>query len=206
MLADVVGNPLERERRSVDVLVVLRRNHHGVDGAGGLTVVSDGHLGFAVRTQIGDDALFSHEFEAFRQAVSIENRCRHEIHRLGAGITKHDSLVARTKFLALDDRLVDFFCLVADRHHDSAGIAVKTRRRRVVSDADDHFPHELVDIDIAFGLDFASNVDKPPGSEAFDRNLGVPVLSEYRVQNRIGQLVAQFVRVSARHRFAGKKS
>ena len=164
------------------------------------------YLGFSIRAQIRNDALLSNKFETFRETVSVKNRCRHEVRRLGAGVAEHYSLVARSEFFALDNRLVDLFCLVPDRHHDSAGISVEPRCRRVVANPDDDFPHELVDIDVTFGLDFARHVNQPAGGETFDSNLRVAVLSEYRVQNCVGQLVAQFLRVSTRHRFAGKKS
>ena len=87
-------------RISVNLLVlhigrVLVGNDDGVDADGLVALVLDGDLRLAVGAQPGDLAALAGLAESFAEIVRVHDRRGHQLGRLGAGETKHQSLVAR---------------------------------------------------------------------------------------------------------------
>ena len=109
-----------------DVLGVLAGDDHGVERHGAVAVVRDGDLGLAVGAQVGQHAALADRGEALGQAVRQEDRQRHQLGGVVAGVAEHQALVAGALLVervdaagaALEggvDALGDVRALLADR-------------------------------------------------------------------------------------------
>ena len=174
---------------------------------GAVAVVRDGDLGLAVGAQVGQLAGLAHRGEALGEAVREEDRQRHQLGGVVAGVAEHQALVAGALLVervdaagaALErrvDALGDVRALLADRGADAAGRAVEALRRAVVADREHGVAHDLRDLDVGLGGDLAGHVDQAGGDHGLDRDPAARVLGEHRVEDRVRDLVADLVRVS----------
>ena len=195
---------------------MLRGEHHRVHAHGlVLLVVLDGHLRLAVGTEIVHELLLAHFGETLCQLVREGDRQRHPLRRLVAGVAEHHALIARAVvervravFLALQ-RLIhaqrDVAALLVDVRHDGAGLAVEAVLCAVIADLAHDLPHGFRDVHIAVGRDLAHDVHDAGRHRALAGDAAVRVFFQDRVQHRVGDLVANFVRMSLRDRFRSKQ-
>lgn len=120
----------------------------------------------------------------------------HQLLRLVAGVSEHDTLISRTNFLDLlvdVDSLSDIRALVLDCDNDVALAVVKTLRVRIVTDITDRITHYLFPVDFGSGCDLSEDHHHLPLSRCFAGNFRIGVLGQAGVKDGIGDLVAQLV-------------
>ena len=186
---------------------MLCREHHRVNADGAAVFVAKGQLRLGVRAQPLDGAVFSHFGVLLDKAVGVINRRRHQRVGLSGGVAEHQPLVAGALVVGgvAVHALGDIGRLLAQQRHHRAGVPVEDEFRAVVTDVVDNLPHNRLVINAhrradlagqhhAVVLDqrLAGDTDAAPrtGRRGF----------KHRVQNRVGNLVADFVRVPFGHR------
>ena len=170
------------EGAEVDVLGVLGGEHDGVDADRTVVgVVLDGDLGLAVGTQVLQRPVLADLGEPLGEPVRDDDRQRHQLVGVVAGVAEHQALVAGALLVERVDRagaalvagvdaLGDVAGLAADRHHDAAGVAVEALQRGVVADLEDPLADELRDVDVAGGVHLAGHDDQAGGEQRLDRD------------------------------------
>ena len=149
---------------------MLGGNDHGVQLHGLVVlVISEGHLGLAIRAQAGDDVRVAHFGEPASQAVSQGDRQGHELCGLIGGITEHETLIARAQLviriqraggiLAVLDRGIhasaDLWGLLADGYTHATGLAVESHVRAGEPNARQGVAHDLRDFHVCAGAHLA---------------------------------------------------
>ncbi len=224
-------DPLLRQRLAhigLDDLAHLRRaqildqmlvRHHDLAHADRLAVlILHGDLALGVRAQHLLAARMARFGDQTQDLVGVENRCRHQVRRLVAGIAEHDALVARALFLGHArlqrvDALGDVGRLRMQEDLDIAGLPVEALL--LVADVLDRAAHHALDLLVGDGLRpagltgdhhlvgggerLACRADRP-GIDARLRALAIE-----QVDDLVGNPVADLVRVSLGHRFAGEQ-
>ena len=200
--------------------VVLGGDQHGVETHGMvIVVVFDGHLRLAIRTKMRHLAALAHFGETIRQTVRQMNRQRHKHVGLVARIAEHHALVARalrliplfTGRLRLllatqpGNALVDFRTLLGKRHRHTAGIGVKSHTGAGVADIAHRGAHDVLDVGIAFAGHLTEHEELSDRGAGLHGDMGMRILREHIVENRIGNLVADLIRMALRHRLGGNQ-
>ena len=200
-----------------DVGGVLGGQHDGVEPDGLVAVVGDGDLGLAVGAQVGDLAGLADRGELLGEAVREEDRQRHQLGGVVARVAEHQALVAGTLLVErVDatgavlvgrvDALGDVGALLADRHLDAAGGAVEALGGGVVADAEHGVAHDLGDLDVGLGRDLTGDVHESGGHHRLDGDAAAGVLVEHGVEDRVGDLVTDLVRVSLGDGLGGEQA
>ena len=189
---------------------MLAGDHHGVHPHRLAVGVFHRHLGFSVGTEIGEDSLLAYRREPFCHLMGKRNGQRHQLRGLVTGVAEHHALIScadaepvlHFSVFRLQ-RLVhahgDVRGLGVQRGDHGAGIAVEAVFCPVIADLSDGFPHDLLDIHIRLGGDLAHDADKTCGDEGLAGDAGAGVLPQHFVKDRIGDLVADLVRMALGH-------
>ena len=114
----------------------------------------------------------------------------------GAGHGTHVAgILARmlTRLVRRVDSLSDIGRLPADRDRHTAGPAIEPHVGRRVADRRDALANDGGDVDVAGGRDLTCDVHEPSGDKSLDRNAGVRVFCEERVQDAVADLVTDLV-------------
>ncbi len=192
---------------------VLGAYHNGGDFYRSPVLVPHCHLGLAVGAQVGEGAVLADLGELPGQAVGVGDGHRHQLQGLVTGVAEHHSLVPgavllfRLPGLRLGGVIHpqgDIRGLLVDGGDDPAGGPVKAVGGVVVADIQNNFPHQLLNIHIAMGGHLADDLDQAGGAAGLAGHPAHGVLPENRVQDAVGNLVANLVGVALGHRFAGE--
>ena len=132
----------------------------------------------------------------------------HVIFSLVCCVADHETLVAGPDVLLLPVD-VDAFCdlagLLVQGHYNGAGAVVHADIDWVVADLLDGLPDNLLDIGFRFGADLSEN----HADGIFDSSLacyhGVGVFGETGVKDWVGDVVAEFIGVSASDTLGGEE-
>ena len=157
-------------------------------------------LRFGVGPQPRQAAVPAHLGVPLHQPVRVEDRHRHELRRLVARKSVHETLIARAlleiEALALVHPLRDVCGLpvVGDQHRARA--IVETGRGIVVADTLDHVARDFGVIEGGACGDLPRHHDEAGGAERFGRDAPVLVLGEHGVQYGVGDLVGDLVGVA----------
>ena len=229
-LDDLLGH-VAAQRGVVDVLGMLRGHDDLLHIHGSAVDVAHRNLRLAIGTQVGQRAVLAHLRQTLAHALRQVNRHRHEGLRLLAGITEHHALVTcahrlidvfRLAVLRLE-RLVDALRnvgrLLVDGVQNAAGRAIEAVLRAIVANLADDVAHDGRHVDIGLRANLARHDDHARrghglAGAAHLRHIGglarrrdvalllkLGFLLEDRVENRVGNLIADLVRVTLRHRF-----
>src|SRR5579862_3990753 len=175
--------------------------------AHGLAVaVLDAHLALSVRTQVRQQTRAAGFRESLPDAMRGVNRERHVLLRLVAGEAEHHALVARALLVARRRRyaLADVRRLALDRGDDRAAVAVEAALGRGVADVADHVLRDLAELGLGLAGDLAGDHDEPGLDERLARDTTVGIARQQRVQDGVGDLVADLVRVALVHGLGGE--
>ena len=136
-------------------------------------------------------------------------RHRHQFRRFVTGVTKHQALVAGTLLgehaLAFCDPLGDIRRLAINRGQNGTGLIVETHRRVIIADLLDGLADDIRHIDIRTGGDFTGNHCHAGRDESFTSHPGYGVLGDYSIEDRVGNLVRNLVRVALGNGFGSKQ-
>ncbi len=154
-----------------------------------------------------------------RQIVRKNDRQRHQFFRIATRIAEHHALIARSDAfehvvgmlagLGLE-RFVhahrDVGGLLVDGNAHAAGLRIESDGGLGIADVFNHAAHDTRNVDVRGGRDLAGDVNLPRDCERFARNAAVWIVFENSIQHCVRNLIGDFVRMTLRHRFAGKQS
>ena len=192
-----------------DLGMMLGRQHDGVD-LGGLAIdILDGDLRLGVGTQPRDLAAVTQLGLALHQTMRQVQGQRHQLFGLVDRIAEHQALVAgalvQVQALAFIHTLSDVgrLCVVSDQH--GATLVVDAIVGVVVTDALDDTTRHRVIVDLGFGGDLTSQHDQTRVAQGLSGNARVLVLSQDGIEDGIGNLIGNFVRMSFGNRLRRKQ-
>ncbi len=175
---------------------VLSGQHHSVHFGRTAIHVAEGHLGFGVRAQPGQTAIFAQLALALHQTVCVPDRSRHQIRGFVARVAKHQPLVAsalvQQLFWAAIHTLGDIGRLLVIGHQNGAGLVINAVIAIVIANALDGVTGNLDVIHVGVRGDLASNTC-------------LRILLENSVQDSVGDLVSYLVGVAFRNGFGCKE-
>ncbi|KAL7119892.1 hypothetical protein ACP275_02G089700 [Erythranthe tilingii] len=195
-------------------LVVLGGDEDGVDPDGDhstvLVEVLDGDLGLAVGPQPGAGAVFTHLGELGPQLGGEDVAEGHELGGLVGGVPEHVALVAGTDVLgALGevavDALGDVGGLLLDVDEDLALVGVEAHVVGGEPDVAAGVADDLLVVDVGLCCDLAEDHHHVGLGAGLAGDLAVGVLLEAGVEDCIGDLVAELVRVALVHGLGGEQ-
>ena len=214
---------------------MLSRYNHLFNLGRNAVDVTNANLGLAVGTQIRHGAIFTHLRKTLGQTAGQIMRQRHKGLCLVACITEHHALIARTdlvirinsftvlRFPRFVNALRNIGRLLVDGIQHTAGIAVETVLGAIVSDFTEHLAGNSRHINIGLSAHLAGNHNKTSGSHGFHRAANLfrvggnaarsniasccqlGFLGENGIEDGIGDLVADLIRVAFGYRFARKQ-
>src|SRR5579862_2003459 len=209
---DVFDEIRLQQRLDVEPVAVLRRDEHALDldrphAAALVLLVAERHLRLPVRAQVGQDLGLAHLAQPLREPVREHDRQRHELVRLVDGVAEHHPLVAsaltveRVLVAALllvrvVDALRDVGRLLVDRDDDAACVGVEAELRARISDLGDLAADEPRDVDVDLGRDLAGYDDEAGRDQRLAGDAAVRVLGKDCVENGVGDLVGDLVRMT----------
>ena len=158
-------------------------------------VVLHGDLALAIRAQVIQLAALAHLGQLLGQLVSQADGHGHQLRGLIAGIAEHHALVTGTAHLVVGAQC-DIGALAVDVGDNGTGVSIKAVLCTGVTDLRDDLADDLLEIDIAAGGNLAHDVDQTGGSAGLAGHAGIGVVGQDLVQDRIGDLVADLVRMS----------
>ena len=175
-----------------------------------LTVdVAHRHLALCVGAQERQAAVVAQLSLALDQAVRVVDRRRHQLGRLVAGVAEHQALVAGAGVQVVVARVVDALgdvvalLVVGDEHR--AALVVDAVLGVVVADALDRVARDLDVVDMRVGRDLAGEHDEAGVAQRLGGHARARVLRQYRVENRVGDLIGDLVGVAFRNGFGGEE-
>ena len=182
---------------------VLAADDDGVDATGlaGL-VVLDRDLALAVGAQIGQLAGLSHDCQLAAELVGQRDGGGHQLGSLVGGIAEHHALVAGAAGV---NALGDVAGLLVDGGDDGAGVGVEAVEGIVVADGGNDAADKALEIDVGLGGDLAGYDHQAGGGEGFSGDAAVGVLLQADVQNGVGDLVGNLIRVAFGDGLRGKQ-
>ena len=156
-----------------------------------------------------DFALLAGFGEAIGDPVRQRDWQGHQLRRVIAGVAEHQALVARTHVLTRHGVLVHALSnvrtLAIEGHHDRAGLRVDAHVVVRVTDLLDHAADDVLIIDRGFRRDFTRNNGYTRGDHRLTGNPAVRILLKQGIQNTVGNLVRQLVRMAHADRFTRKQ-
>ena len=210
-LDDVRAEPLR-----AGIGVVLGRDDDRPHAHRDAVLVLDGHLGLAVRPEVGQ---LARNLADLRQpaghAMGERDRQRHELGRLAAREPEHHALVAGTQLegrrrVVADleggvDALRDVRRLALDRDERAARLVVEAVVGTGVADVADRVSDDRLEVDVGMRRDLAQDQHQARRRRRLARHPGIRVVAHDRVEDRVRDLVAHLVGVTLGHRFRGEQ-
>ena len=134
-------------------------------------------------------------------------RERHVRIRVAAGVAEHHALVARTLVLGLlaHHTLVDVRALLVNGAEHPAGISFEHVFAARVADAADHFPSDLLHVQVCVALHLAGKYHLPGGHQCFAGHFAFGIESEEVIDEGITDLIGDLVRMSFAYAFGGEE-
>ena len=195
--------------RVLDVGMMLRRQHDGIDFLRAPVYVLDRDLRLRIRAQPFELALVAQLRLTFDQAVRKVDRQRHQVRRFIACVAEHQALVACTLIQIQTAPFIDALgdigrLLVVGDEHGATAI-VDAVVGIVVADPLDCLARNRLVVDDRFRGDFTRQDNEPGVTQCLGSHARVFVLREDRVEDGVRDLVGYFVRMTFRHRLRRKE-
>ena len=190
-------------------LAVLAGDEDALDGRRPAVDVADGDLRLAVRAQVVQRAGLADRGQPPGQLVGQRDRQRHELGRLVGGVAEHHALVAGAgvagRVRGAVDPLRDVGRLLVDRVDDRAGVGAEAEVGVDVADLADRLARHVLDVDVGRGRDLARHDHEPGVHQRLARHAPERVLGHHRVEDAVGDLVGDLVRVALGDRLGGEQ-
>ena len=228
----VVGEPFRNNRPdhvldqigpdhgfTVNAVVVLGGHQHSAESDRTIVLVVEGDLGLPVRPQVRDGAGPAHLGMALGHPMGQVDGQRHQGVGLVAGVAEHHSLVPgalpvqvillsggpRPDLLGVIDPLSDVVGLGVDSDHHPTSVAVKAIVLPVVSDLSDRPAHDVGDVYVPGGSDFAGHYAEAGGEHRLAGHPRLGIFGQERVEDGVRNLVGHLVRMSLGDRLRGER-
>ena len=161
----------------------------------------------------GDYAGFAQLGLFLHQAMRQPDRVGHEVRGFVAGITEHQALVAGADVAAgQGDALVNLDRLVIEAHLHFAGVRIDAGFGIAVTDVAQHLAGNrfgaithLVEEFLADGFELAGNHHQVVGDEGFAGDLGFGFFGQKGIEDGVGNLVGDLVRMAFGNGLGGKQ-
>ena len=127
---------------------------------------------------------------------------RHQLRSFVGGVAEHHALVAGAAGV---HALRDIARLLVDARDHRAGIGIEAVERVVVADRSNHPTDQALEIDVGLGRDLARDDHQAGRRQGFRRHAAVRILLQAGIENGVGDLVGNFVRVAFGNGFRGKQ-
>jgi len=169
------------------------------------------YLGLAVGAQVSHCAIATKLGHLLAQTVGKDAGHGHQLGSLVRRIAEHETLVTSANLLLsgstarLVDSLGNVGGLLLNGNHDVAGLVVEALGRVVVADLLDSTTDDLLVIEVGVGRDLAKDHDHAGLGGSLAANTAVGILAKALVQDGIGNLIADLIRVSLADRLACKE-
>ena len=150
-----------------------------------------GTLG-GIGTQVGHHLPFAaDDGQLLEDHVREDQRRRHHLAGLVAGIAEHDALIARALLVLLGahDALINVRRLFVDGRQDAARVAVELVFALGIADAVDHAARHALYIDIRFGAHLARHNHQSRGAKRLAGDFRVGVTTQEFVENGVRNLI-----------------
>jgi hypothetical protein len=122
----------------------------------------------------------------------------HELGRFVGRVTEHDALITGT---ARIDSHGDVARLFADELSDANAVGVECFGRVDVADFADRSARDRLVVDVCARRDLAGQDNLPALTQHFTGDAAVRITGEMRVENRVGDVIANLVGMSLADRF-----
>src|SRR4029077_3947761 len=133
---------------------------------------------------------------ALRQLVGEGDRGGHQFGVLVHREAEHHALVTGPAGVHTHGNIAG---LLVDAGNHGAGVAVETVERVVVANRLDHAAHQRLKVHIRLGCNFSRDDDQSGGGQSFAGNAAGTVFGQAGVENGIGNLVSDLIRVAFGH-------
>ena len=194
----------------VNVRGALGGQHHRIHRGYPAVLVAHRHLALGVGPQPRQDFLLANLRMPLHQAVGMGDGQRHQNLGLVGGIAEHQPLIPGPLFFGPlpVHALGDVAGLLADQGHHLVGAVAEAHIRAGVADVADHAPDQFVQVDPSIRRDLAacnggSGLDHRLTDDADTLRIGI--LFQNGIQNRIEDLVHDFVQVPLGNRLRGEE-
>ena len=199
------------------LLAMLGRDQDLLDLDRAIVLVTDRDLSLAVRAEVADDARLANLGELPRELVRQLDRHRHQRLRLAGRVPEHHSLVSGAGAVELVGRLAlallepgihplsDVGRLLVDRREDGARLVVEAVAGVVVADLADRLARDLRDVDVGLRGDLTGHDHEAGVDQALAGDAPGGVVPHHRVEDAVGDLVADLVRVPLGDRLGGEQ-
>ena len=188
---------------------VLGRKHDGMHPYGFVVFILNSHLRLGIGPEVLEQFFLARLGNGFYKPVGKMNGKRHKLFRFIACITEHHTLVSRTLFfvkaLAFGNALRNIGRLLMHRHQNPAALRIEAEIRIVIADFGDGLTNNALNVNDGLAGDFARNDHEARGHQGLAGNAGVSVLRKHRVEDGVGNLVADLIGMSLRHAFGSKQ-
>ena len=196
---------------------MLCGNNHGVDSNHAVVIIFYGNLGLSVRTEVAQSSVFPNLCQLQRQHMSQCNRHRHQFFGFVAGKTEHHALVSGAgksvlitalsffHFQRFIYALCDVRGLLFNRNQNGTSVSVEAYIAAVVTDIGNHLPNNAFYIGGAGGGNLTEYHYETGLYHGLACNVCPRVFFQNSIQDGIGNLVADFIRMSFGNGFRGKK-
>ena len=131
-----------------------------------------------------------------------EDRRRHVIRVFVGRVAEHHALIAGS---ARVDTHGDIAGLLVDAGDHCAGIGVEPVEGIVITDGGDHTAHQRLEIDVSLGGNFAGDNNQAGCGQSLTGHTAVNVFFQAGIENRVGNLIGDLIRMPFRYRFRGKQ-
>jgi hypothetical protein len=193
---DHVLDQVLADRRKADVGTVLGGDDDRLHGDGLAVDVADGDLALPVGTQIVERPRPAHRGEALHELVREHDGQWHQLRRLRARVAEHQALVARPQLVHADGNVAR---LLVDGRDHAARLVVEAVLGPRVAHLLDGLARDPGNVHVAGGGDLACYHHEAGGEERLASDAARGVLGQDGVQDRIGDLIGDLVRMPLGH-------
>ena len=188
-----------------DAFLVLRGDQHGVDAKRDhgtvVVLIFDGDLRLTIRQHPRAGAVLSDDGQSVTQSVRQYQSQRHQRFVFVGGVTKHDTLVTGTDvFQRLGthavDALADIRRLLVQSNQNFTRVTVQAVFFGVEADVFADLSHDRFVVNLGGGGDFTENHDHVRLGRGFARDFRIWILGQDGIQDAVGNLIGEFVRVA----------
>src|SRR5208282_84500 len=173
---------------------MLRRDDyciHALHFAG--SAVFDSDLGFSIGPQIRTGSILANFRKFLGELVGEGNRKGHQFGSFVAGEAEHHSLIAGASGIHAHG---DVAGLLVDAGNYGAGVGVEPVDGVIVADGLHYAADQALKVHVSFGGDLAGDYDEAGAGQGFASDAAGGVFPQAGVENGIGNLVGDLVRMS----------